>query len=153
MNILALDTATHTGYAYMKSGAAFSGVWKNSVRHVDSPGRFFRNFGDWLVDMRRWCQPEVVAFEMPHPHSGHSAAVAYGMIAHVLVWACRHDMRVMRVAPNTLKKFTTGNGRADKLAMIRAMRKRWNLPRLNDDDQADALAVLAWALKHTKPEA
>ena len=44
----------------------------------------------------------------------------------------------------TIKRFATGKGNADKKAMIAAVRGRGFEPA--DDNEADALAVLDWAL-------
>jgi len=48
------------------------------------------------------------------------------------------------VPPNVLKKWTTGNGTADKIAMAVSTFDQWGL-RFDDDNQCDAfnLAVLA----------
>ena len=41
--------------------------------------------------------------------------------------------------------FTTGKGNADKQAMIAAMRERGFEPA--DDNEADAIAILLWAIE------
>lgn len=48
--------------------------------------------------------------------------------------------RVYEVAPTTLKVFTTGNGHADKAAMMQSVRTRWGFDAPNDD-VADAYAL------------
>ena len=45
----------------------------------------------------------------------------------------------------TIKRFATGKGNADKAAVIDAMRARGFAPR--DDNEADALAILIWAIE------
>jgi Holliday junction resolvasome RuvABC endonuclease subunit len=48
----------------------------------------------------------------------------------------------------TIKQFTTGKGNAPKDAMIKAMQALGHAPA--DDNEADALALLHWAIKHHK---
>jgi Holliday junction resolvasome RuvABC endonuclease subunit len=45
----------------------------------------------------------------------------------------------------TIKKFLTGQGNANKQAMIDAARKLGFSPA--DDNEADAIAILLWAIK------
>lgn len=151
MNILALDLATTTGWAALKGERVESGVWKNPTRHCDGPGEFFHAFNAWLLDMKRWHAPAMVAFEMTHPHSGKAQMVSYGLISRVQEWAYDHDLPLLSVYPNTLKKFMTGDGHAFKETMIEAIAKRWGM-QVSDDNQADALGVLAWALKQRTNE-
>ena len=52
---------------------------------------------------------------------------------------------LVEVPPKTLKKFATGNGNADKAAMVAAVRARGFSPA--DDNEADAIAILLWAIE------
>ncbi|MEY3082847.1 MAG: hypothetical protein RJA94_2832, partial [Pseudomonadota bacterium] len=45
----------------------------------------------------------------------------------------------------TIKRFATGKGNADKQAMIAAVRERGF--ESADDNEADAIAILLWALE------
>jgi len=60
-------------------------------------------------------------------------------------------MRKLRGVPyqgvpvGTIKKFLTGQGNANKQAMIDAARRRGFSPA--DDNEADAIAILLWALE------
>ncbi len=45
----------------------------------------------------------------------------------------------------TIKRFVTGRGNADKAAVIEAVRVRGYSP--VDDNEADAIAILLWALE------
>jgi Holliday junction resolvasome RuvABC endonuclease subunit len=45
----------------------------------------------------------------------------------------------------TIKKHATGKGNADKVAMVEAMQLRGHP--VTDDNEADALALLYWALE------
>ena len=45
----------------------------------------------------------------------------------------------------TIKRFITGRGNADKAAVMSAVRERGYSPA--DDNEADAIAILLWALE------
>lgn len=52
---------------------------------------------------------------------------------------------IMDIPPTTLKKYFTGNGRAEKEDMIREARKRIGPSHDPNDDEADAIALAYWA--------
>jgi hypothetical protein len=150
MNVLALDMATRTGFSALKGGRLFSGVWENPHRCGGSPGAFFAAWRAWLADAGRWYEPQIVAFEFTAGHSRACNMVAYGMASRVYEWAWARQIETAHVAPNTLKKFITGHGRAEKEEVREIMRKRWKLPRLMNLDESDALAVLNWAVEKNR---
>jgi len=89
-------------------------------------------------------QPDVVtwiAFEDVRPINKNHSEIHFGMSGVLAEWAFRHDVPLLRVTASKAKKVLTGNGKADKDAMLAAARKRY--PRLNiqNHDEADALAV------------
>jgi len=49
------------------------------------------------------------------------------------------------VPVGTIKRHVTGKGNADKQAVIAAVRARGFMPA--DDNEADAIAILLWALE------
>lgn len=61
-----------------------------------------------------------------------------------------HGIEHAAVHSATLKKWDTGSGRADKGAMLAAVRARWK-PDVAGDDEADALALLHYALDRLVP--
>lgn len=64
-------------------------------------------------------------------------------------WAVRHQVWRRRIPyailpPTNVKDYTTGNGAAGKLEMVKAMRSAFPAMRLTDsNDEADALAIAA----------
>ena len=59
-------------------------------------------------------------------------------------WCEHHQIAYQGVPVGTIKKHATGKGNAGKEAVIAAMRAK-GYP-VNDDNEADALALLHWAI-------
>ena len=60
-------------------------------------------------------------------------------------WCEQHVVAYQGVQVGTIKRFATGKGNADKAAMLAAMQARGFSPA--DDNEADALAILLWAIE------
>ena len=85
----------------------------------------------------------TVYFEEVRRHVGVDAAHCYGgFLATLTAWCEHHVIAYAGVPVGTIKRHATGNGRADKAAMVEAMRRRGHAPA--DDNEADALALLLW---------
>jgi Holliday junction resolvasome RuvABC endonuclease subunit len=86
-----------------------------------------------------------VYFEEVRRHVGVDAAHAYGgFLAHLTAWCEHHQIPYQGVPVGTIKKHATGKGNAVKAAMMAAVRAKGFLP--VDDNEADALALLLWAM-------
>ena len=151
MNILALDLAIKTGFALLdasgKSPVVTSGVQTFELRRGESSGMRSLRLGRWLEDMRKMVGNEhidLVAFEKAHHRGGSSTEVALAMRAKVIEKAAEWEVDHTDVHTATLKKFAVKDGRATKEAMIaRACELFEREP--EDDNEADALLILAWA--------
>jgi len=159
MNILSLDMATSTGWAVQRSGATFSGVQSFATRRGESPGSGLKylRFTKWLDDMLVNYDIDLVVYEIPNQRGGAATEFLLGMLGHMK--SCIERANEVRrvsgrggaeilfqgVAISTLKKFATGEKGANKDAMVAAARERWPDQAVADDDQADALHLLAWA--------
>ncbi|MBN4688608.1 hypothetical protein, partial [Escherichia coli] len=78
-------------------------------------------------------------------HVSTDAAHAYGgFLATLTAWCEHHGVPYQGVPVGTIKKHVTGKGNASKDEMMVAMRARGYQPA--DDNEADALALLHWAL-------
>jgi hypothetical protein len=147
--LLALDLGQRTGWAVRsRDGAIASGV------HEFRPGRFEGGGMVWLR-FRAWLQEidetsggiGVVVFEEVRRHLGTSAAHAFGgYLAHLTAWAEANCIPYQGVPVGTIKRHIAGKGNADKQAVIEAVRKLGFQPA--DDNGADALALLNWAITH-----
>jgi hypothetical protein len=147
--ILALDLGQRTGWAVRtRDGAIASGT------HEFRPGRFEGGGMVWLR-FRAWLQEidetaggvGVVVFEEVRRHLGTAAGHAYGgYLAHLTAWAEANRIPYQGVPVGTIKRHITGRGNADKQAVIEAIRRLGFDPA--DDNEADALALLHWAIAH-----
>ena len=95
----------------------------------------------------RWRRlSRIVHFEEVRRHAGTDAAHIYGgLLATLTAWCEQHGIAYQGVPVGTIKRFATGKGNADKAAMIAAIRARGFSPA--DDNEADALAILLWAIE------
>ena len=171
MAVLALDIATQTGFAVEADGKLSSGSWnlKPPAKSCDKTREltFFRKLEALWADHGSF---SLVAFEAVYGHSRSdekkvtcprcmnkfqikvqqvntlAAQVYGGLRGTMLMWADFHSVRVEGVAVGTLKKFATGHGHATKDDMIAMAEMRWREQKIVDDNQADALHILDWAL-------
>lgn len=144
MRILALDLATKTGWAAWEGSLVASGVQSFPSSRGDSLGMRLLRFRGWL---RRVCDEfgaDVIAHELSivGPRAN---KLAIDMEALIRTECAARGIENVGVAVGTLKKHATGNGGAGKPAMVAAAAKRWGVE-VQDDNHADALCVLAWAM-------
>ena len=79
-------------------------------------------------------------------HAGTDAAHVYGgFLATLTAWCEQHGIAYQGVPVGTIKRYATGKGNADKQAVIAAVRARGFEPA--DDNEADAIAILLWAIE------
>lgn len=151
MNILALDPATHCGWAH-SCGA--SGCWDLSTRRDESGGMK-------LIRLRSKLQ-EIAAMERGVGGIGlvvfeaarHAAPKMQGALVHqarlqsvIEVWCHDNGIEYRGYSPSEIKKHATGAGNAGKADVIAAARAKLNYAG-DDDNEADAL----WLLDLAKSE-
>jgi Holliday junction resolvasome RuvABC endonuclease subunit len=144
---LALDLGTHTGWALRQQDHSItSGTEPFSPRRFEGGGMRYLRFKHWLQELRRTAgELHAVYFEEVRRHAGVDAAHAYGgFLAHLSAWCEHHRIPYQGVPVGTIKKHATGKGNASKDAMVAAMRALGHQP--VDDNEADALALLHWAI-------
>lgn len=149
MKILALDLATKTGWGIAHDGKLVeSGVQDFSPKRGESPGMRFLMFRRWLEKMvgpEFATDVDLIVFEQAHHRGGAPTEVGVGLSTHTMSVAASVHVDYATVHTGTLKKFAAGHGKAPKLEMIVAARKFWDITP-TDDNHADALCVLAWAV-------
>jgi crossover junction endodeoxyribonuclease RuvC len=146
--ILALDLGQKTGWAARDvDGAITSGTAEFKPGRFEGGGMVYLRFRAWLQEVDETAGGVgAVYFEEVAAHRGVAAAHAYGgFLAHLTAWAEATRTPYRGVPVGTIKRHVTGRGNADKEAVIAAVRALGFDPA--DDNEADALALLEWALK------
>ena len=146
--ILALDLGTQTGWALRNTdGVISSGTVSFKPSRFDGGGMRYLLFTKWLAEIERLSGPiAAIWFEEVRRHAGTDAAHVYGgLLATLTSWAEVRSIPYAGVPVGTIKQFATGKGNASKDAMIAAMKARGYCP--SDDNEADALAILLWAIE------
>lgn len=139
---LALDLATRVGFCHGR-GDILPVVGSHQLcAQANEIGAFLCEFEAWLARRMSELEPQVVIFESPAPAGFNSLASIRKTLglAGVTEMVChRRNIPVREVAPATVKKALTGDGRAKKPAMMAAA-KAWGLaPQFHDE--ADAFGV------------
>ena len=146
--ILALDLGTTTGWAlHGQDGLITSGTASFRPGRFDGGGMRYLRFTNWLGELDRLSGPiATIWFEEVRRHAGTDAAHVYGgLMATLTAWAELRGVPYEGVPVGTIKRHATGKGNADKEAMIAAARARGFSP--VDDNEADAIAILFWAIE------
>ncbi|HXF87325.1 MAG TPA: hypothetical protein VNK48_03090 [Xanthobacteraceae bacterium] len=146
--LLALDLGTTTGWALRLAGSAvMSGSVSFRGSRFDGGGMRFLRFRGWLDGIAADAAGiEAIYFEEVRRHIGTDAAHLYGgFLATLSAWCEEHGIAYEGVPVGSIKRHVTGKGNADKSAVIAAIRARGFDPK--DDNEADALAILLWAVE------
>lgn len=146
--ILAIDLGTHTGWAiHQLDGTITSGTEHFTPKRFEGGGMRYLRFKRWLNEILSSSQHiNAVFFEEVRRHAGVDAAHAYGgFMSHLTAWCEQNNIPYQGVPVGTIKKHATGKGNAGKEEMIAAAIKRSHAP--GDDNEADALALLYWAIE------
>ena len=145
--ILALDLGTITGWALRGSdGHITSGTESFRPQRFEGGGMRFLRFKRWLTELKAVAGDiHELHFEEVRRHASTDAAHAYGgFLATLTAWCEHHQIPYQGVPVGTIKKHATGKGNACKDDMVAAARAHGYAP--FDDNEADALALLHWAM-------
>lgn len=144
--ILALDLGQRTGWAVVREdGKIVSGSCRFERAKHETVGAVWRRFAEWLDDTIRPEDCDLIVYEDVFNHTGIMAAHWYGGFwAHLTATADRKGIPCRGVGVGTIKASACGIGNASKTDIIRAMREKGHNPM--DTDEADALAILHWAI-------
>ena len=145
--LLCLDLGTATGWALRNEhGSVVSGTAHFKPRRFEGGGMRYLRFKRWLTETKNVSgRIDAVYFEEVRRHAGVDAAHAYGgFLAHLTAWCEHHAIPYDGVPVGTIKRFIAGKGNADKKAVIAAVQAKGF--HTEDDNEADALALLLWAI-------
>lgn len=147
LTVLALDLGTTTGWALRSMGTTTSGCLSLKQSRFDGGGMRYLRFRRWLEQLQVDAGPiGAVYFEEVRRHVGTDAAHVYGgLLGQLTAWCEEHGVAYQGVPVGTIKAFATGRGNAGKAAMIAAVQARGFSPA--DDNEADAIAILLWAIE------
>jgi len=152
-HILALDTATQTGWA-LQADHLVDKVMHDTLdlkKYANMKkyhtGRRHLEFQEFLTGILERDKIDLVIKEQGFfaTSQAKAAKLLYGFHAVTEMVCCRFEVEVVDLHSATLKKYTTGDGRASKEDMIDAMIKIGYDPKT--DHEADALALLTYAQK------
>ena len=147
-SILALDLGTTTGWAVRNSRCRIlHGTAEFRPSRFEGGGMRYLRFGKWLDQTLEITGGiDAVYFEEVRRHVGTDAAHVFGGLLATLTASCEENgIPYSGVPVGTWKRHACGKGNADKQAVIAAMRARGFEPA--DDNEADAIAILLWAVE------
>ena len=146
--ILALDLGTTTGWAIRGYDSLItSGTVSFKPGRFDGGGMRYLRFTNWLTEIDRLSGPiAAIWFEEVRRHAGTDAAHVFGgLLATLTAWAELRGIPYAGTPVGTIKRHATGKGNANKQAMIDAVQAHGFSPA--DDNEADAIAILLWAIE------
>jgi hypothetical protein len=144
--LFALDLGSATGWALKRTARPIvSGTMTFKAGRFEGGGMPFLRFRRWLAEIESAEGPLAVYFEEVRAHAGTIAAHVYGgFLAELTAWCEERGHPYEGVPVGVIKRFATGKGNADKQAVIDAIRARGFSPA--DHNEADAIAILLWAI-------
>lgn len=148
IQVLALDLGQNTGWALRhRNGNIYSGIERFRPDRFSGGGMALLRFRQWLDTLHETSDKiDMIVFEEVRRHLGTTAAHIYGgFLGQMSAFAEFREIPYQGVPVGTIKRFITGRGNASKEDVIRAIFDRGHCP--HDDNEADALALLHWALK------
>ena len=154
-SLLALDLGTTTGWALRApEGQIAHGFVSFKSQRFEGGGMRYLRFRRWLTEMKATVAGTqgigAVYVEEVRRHMGVDAAHVYGgLLATLTAWCEHHQIPYQGVPVGTIKRPATGKGNASKDEMIAAMRALGH--GVTDDNEADALAILHWAIDTQEP--
>ncbi len=151
--VLALDLGTTTGWAvHLADNSVTHGFINFKPQRFEGGGMRYLRFRRWLDEVLAATADQslssglgAVFFEEVRRHLGVDAAHVYGgLLATLTAWCEHHRIPYQGVPVGTIKRHATGKGNASKAEVIAAIQAAGHM--VTDDNEADALAVLGWAL-------
>jgi len=147
MKIIALDTATKTGWASVsETGQFVSGVFEIILKRGESPGMRFLRFRAWLKELITLNGGvDLIVYEQAHHRGGAATQFCVGLTTEVLAAAAEYNAESMPVHTGSLKKWACGHGKASKEQMMNEAKRIGYHPQ--DDNEADACLLFEFALE------
>lgn len=141
LRILALDIATHCGYAISHD---LYGVWDLTPKRDESIGMRLIRFRAKVYEIIQSEKINLVVFERPGGRHVGAVIVQSELQGQIKVICEDKGIPYRGYSSQEIKKFATGKGTAGKPMVIEAAKKRLGYPGKNDNE-ADALWLLELA--------
>lgn len=158
MRLLAIDIGTSCGWATNYSGKVEVGTWVLATpKEIKEWGRtrLTRRNDPRILRLVKLVAPfcgkiDCMVIEDLEFSSYRKQMQLWSSLRAAIWVACQEcEIHYDAVNVKTLKKWATGNGNADKTAMLFAAKTQ--RPDLSfDEDSADAFHVLTWTIKHVR---
>ncbi len=156
MSALGFDIGTKCGWAAYADGCYFQhdaydcGLLKLPGGRFPGDGLRTLVFETELLELINRNRPDIIYYELVRSHMGVDAAHVYGALRGTLTKVCEQNKIPYTGIPvGTIKKFATGNGGAKKAAMVATAKAKWPQLKIQTDDVADALWILATGMNQT----
>lgn len=149
--ILALDLGTTTGWACQAADGQIAHGWASfKPQRYEGGGMRYLRFKRWLSELKGTVgEIGLIYFEEVRRHNSTDAAHVYGgLMATLTAWCEHHNIPYQGVPVATIKKHATGRGNAKKDDILAAVRAKGHP--VTDDNEADAIALLHWAIEEQK---
>jgi Holliday junction resolvasome RuvABC endonuclease subunit len=146
LKILALDPATHCGWAISN---LLYGVWDLSTKRDESVGMRLIRFRAKLKEIIELEKVNLVVFERPGGRHVASIIVQSEIQGQIKTICEDYGVTYRAYSSQEIKKFATGKGNANKTLVIKAAKERIGYTG-NNDNEADALMLLELAKKDYK---
>ena len=146
LRILALDPATHCGYAIHRD---LYGVWDLTPKRDESIGMRLIRLRSKLNEILKSENINLVVFERPGGQHKNAIIVQSEIQGQIKVVCEDHKIEYRAYSSQEIKKFATGKGNSGKPAMIQAAKDKLGYPGSNDNE-ADALWILELAQSEYK---
>ena len=150
--VLALDIAEHTGVfsTYFKGTVSFPAMDSREAKKFGPDYHQHKYFGDWLKKTIIENDIKAVVAEDVNVSKNFVSLRKLSELRGVLLYVCADlDIPVVFVNVTSLKKWATGNGKADKTMMMEYCEKRWHYV-CQDDNEADACHIYFYFLTRYK---
>ena len=146
LKILALDPATHCGWALNRQ---VYGVWDLTPKRDESIGMRLIRLRSKLVEIIESEKIDLVVFERPGGQFKGAIIVQSEIQGQIKVVCEDYHVDYRAYSSQEIKRFATGKGNANKAAMIRMAKDAFGYPG-EDDNEADALWLLEMARNEYK---
>ena len=143
LRILAIDTATHCGWAV---SLTVYGVWDLTPKRDESAGMRLIRLRSKIHEVLDAEHINLVVFERPGGQHKGAIIVQSELQGQIKVVCEDRAIEYRAYSSHEIKKFATGKGNCGKPAMIAAAREKYSYPG-NNDNEADSLHLLMLA-KH-----